>query len=359
MNNSNDLFVEIKQKAPCQYYGKCGGCNLQEVSNHGEYKFFHFKQSVAQLVDNGIIHPLVQIPINSRRRVTFKVNQKKLSFNEFHSNTLIPIANCLLVQDKINDLIKPINALLKHISIRIDSVAITNSDTGLEIIFFSQNSSNLENDLALTEFAQKNNIARIAWQVKNKIPSIIIQLNSVSLKFDNASVELPINSFLQVSKESIQIMNEIILKHLDKAKQILELYSGCGSFTFSLTSKGKVTAIEGSMDAAKALEKAARSYALPIHVINQDLFLTPCFSSFINDYSQVVINPPRNGAAPQIKQISQANLTKKVILVSCSLENFIRDAQILLSHNFILSDIYPIDQFLYSKHLEVIGIFKK
>ena len=82
-------------------------------------------------------------------------------------------------------------------------------------------------------------------------------------------------------------------------------------------------------------------------------------SSLFNNYTQIVINPPRNGATPQIKQISKALSVKKVILVSCSLNNFIRDAKILLEAKFEITDIYPIDQFLYSPHVELIAIFKK
>jgi 23S rRNA (uracil1939-C5)-methyltransferase len=359
MNNPLESFTTIAQEAPCQYFGRCGGCRLQNISNHAEYKFSLLQQALKSIEFNGKLHKLEQIHTHSRRRVTFKVNNKKLSFNQFHSKNMIAIGECLLLEDSINSLIHPLNKLLKTIHISIDMISITNSDTGLEILFYAQEKTQLETDLLLTEFARANNIARIAWQTKKQLPSVIIQLKRIALKFNDVYVDLPINSFLQVSKESSDLMTQIILKHLDKAKNILELYSGCGSFTIPISEKGNITAIEGSSSALEVLDNAAKEYKLSISTIKQDLYQNPYSSNYIDSYSQVVINPPRNGATPQIKQIAATNLVKKVILVSCSLENFIRDAKILFNRKFNLKDVYPIDQFLYSNHLEIIGIFER
>ncbi len=354
-----DEFIEITQEAPCQYFKRCGGCTLQHLKNDGEYKLFQVKQALANLKFDGTLHPIIQIPIKSRRRVTFKINQHKICFNSWHSKDLISIAECLLLEDPINKLISPINKLIKSLKIRIDMISITNSDTGIELLLYAQERSDLTTDLLITEFAKTNKVNRVAWQVKAKAPASIIEFGPIQLQIGNIHVDLPINSFLQVSKESSSLMATIILKHLTKAKRILELYCGCGSFTIPISNLGMITAIEGSSEALEALNKAAKRYQLAIKTIKQDLYQNPYSSSNINEYSQVVINPPRNGATPQIKEISKTTGVKKVILISCSLENFIRDARILLGSNFNLSDVYPIDQFRYSNHLEIIGIFER
>lgn len=350
-------FTSLPQEAPCPYFNRCGGCSLQDISNHGEYKEFLLKGSLRNIDTK--IHNIYQIPTKTRRRVNFKVSNNKLSFNQFHSKNTLAIAHCLLLEDPINNLIAPINNLLKKIKNKITAINITNSDTGIEIVFQAQERSDLDSEVLITEFSRENNIARSAWQTKTHYPYIIIQYKPVQLKFEDTYVDLPINSFLQVSKESSNLMAKIILQHLDKSKQILELYCGVGSFTITMSDKGYITAIEGSEAAIEALDKTSKNYQLPITAIKQDLHQTPLPYDKLNKYSQIVINPPRNGATPQIKQISEAKLVKKVILISCSLENFTRDAKILLQNNFTLTDVYPIDQFLYSKHLEVIGIFQQ
>lgn len=350
-------FISIHQEAHCPYFNRCGGCSLQNISNHGEYKESLLKKSLKDIDTK--IHNIYQISTKTRRRVNFKVSNNKLSFNQFNSKNTISIANCLLLEDPINNLIAPINNLLRKIKNKITAINITNSDTGIEIVFQAKEKSDLDDEILITEFSKENNIVRAAWKTKNHQTYIIIQYRPVQLKFKDTYVDLPINSFLQVSKESSDLMTQIILHHLDESKQILELYCGVGSFTIPISDKGHITAIEGSEDAIEALNKTARNYQLPIKAIKQDLHQTPLPYDKLNKYSQIVINPPRNGATPQIKQIAEAKSVKKVILISCSLENFTRDAKILLQKNFTLTDVYPIDQFLYSKHLEVIGIFQQ
>ncbi len=341
--------------ADCPYFSKCGGCSLQHIKNYDEHKLSILKQDLVGL-DFKTLHPVAKISRNSRRRAVFKVTLNKLSFNQARSKDTIAILNCLLLEDSINKLIDPINKLLKSIKARILNLSIMNSDTGIELLFHSDEKGDLNSDQILVSFAVEYKIARIAWQIKKKDPFVIIQTKPVQLIFENAQVDLPINSFLQVSKESTDIMTKIILNNLEE-KKILELYSGCGSFTIPMSSKASIFAVEGSELAVEALDKASRKYQLPIKVKKQDLYQNPIPTNIIDEYSQVVINPPRNGATPQIKQIAAAKLLKKVILVSCSVDNFIRDARILLHAGFILDDIYPIDQFLYTDHFELIGVF--
>lgn len=352
-------FIPIKQISPCQYYGECGGCSLQEIANHDEYKIALLKEVLKTINFDGEVHTLFQIANSTRRRVNFKVYNQNLCFNRSRSKTTIKIAHCLLLLDPINALIEPINKLLRQIKIKVDSVSITNSDTGIEILFFSPTKTDLNCENLLTHFAKNNNIGRIAWQINKQEPYIIIQFKPIALKFEDIYVNLPINSFLQVSQVSSEYMSQIIVNNIESDKHILELYCGAGSFTIPIAKKAKVTAIEGNELAINSLNQAAKTYNLPITAINKDLYQTPVSYDFINKFTQVVINPPRNGATPQIKQISLAKKTDKVILVSCSLENFTRDAKILLQAGFELTDIYPIDQFLYSEHIELIGIFSK
>lgn len=348
--------MEIKfRDPPCQYFGKCGGCSLQNIANYHEYQFEQLKQQLQELSFLNL-NELYVIPERTRRRASFRVYNKKLSFNLVASNQSISISECLLLEDSINQMISPINALLKKIKIKIEEMSVTSSNTGLELLFISNENSNLETDLLLTSFAKEQNIARIAWKKNKSSPYTIVQFRPLQLRMDNINIDLPINCFLQVSRESHLAMKDIILKHIESDKKILELYCGVGSFTVFLAKKAQVTAIEGGEDSIKSLDAVAKRYNLPINAIKRDLYQTPMLADELDKYSQIVINPPRNGATPQIKQIAISSNIKKVILVSCSVENFIRDVKILLKENFVLESIYPIDQFLYSKHLELVAV---
>jgi 23S rRNA (uracil1939-C5)-methyltransferase len=347
----------LRINPPCKLFNKCGGCNIQHIDNYHEYKTSLVKKLLEEINFSGILHPLITTPSRSRRRASFKVKNYQLSFNQYHSKLTVAIDDCLLLEDDLNQLIRPINLLLYRLKIQIYEVNLVSSDSGVEVILYSQKNHSLEHNNILSEFAYQYNISRIIWH-KNT-PSIIIQIKPVELHFNNIKVDLPIRSFLQVSKSSMEIMNNIIKKHINVREKLLELYCGCGSFTLNLANLTKITAIEGHKESILALIKAANRYNLKIEARCQDLYNRPIKSNEIDNYKQILINPPRNGATPQIKEIAKSKNLSDVIFVSCSLVNFVRDTKILLEAGFYLKEIYPIDQFLYTTHLELIAIFQK
>lgn len=259
---------------PCKYFFKCGGCRLQHFALYDEYKLSMISDALKDMVFKDVIHSIIKIPHNSRRRANFKVKDYKLNFNKMKSNETVAISNCLLLDNQINDLIVPINDLLKKIRLNVTALNITSSDTGIELLFFCDKNLDLEHCSILSNFAIKFDIARIAWQIKKASPYSIIQRKPVQIVFNNIAIDLPINSFLQVSKQSSILMSEIILSHLDDSK-ILELYCGCGSFTIPMSLKASVYAVEGNDLAINSLISAAKKYKLPIKTLVQDLYQNP------------------------------------------------------------------------------------
>ena len=48
-----------------------------------------------------------------------------------------------------------------------------------------------------------------------------------------------------------------------------------------------------------------------------------------------------------------------IVYVSCDPHSFALDAEVLISGGYILRNVMPFDQFLWSPHIELIGIFEK
>jgi 23S rRNA (uracil1939-C5)-methyltransferase len=46
-----------------------------------------------------------------------------------------------------------------------------------------------------------------------------------------------------------------------------------------------------------------------------------------------------------------------VVAVSCNPATFARDAAILVGGGFVLESVQPVDQFLWSPHIELVGVF--
>ena len=93
-------------------------------------------------------------------------------------------------------------------------------------------------------------------------------------------------------------------------------------------------------------------------VNERDLFFTPLTALELKKYDCAIINPPRNGALPQVEQLAKSNVNK-IIYVSCNPNSFARDIKILIESYFKLTNIIAIDQFYNTSHLELVAIFKR
>ena len=60
----------------------------------------------------------------------------------------------------------------------------------------------------------------------------------------------------------------------------------------------------------------------------------------------------------QAQELAQSNIPL-VIAVSCNPSSFARDAKILMEGGYQLEEVIPVDQFLYSAHVELMARFKR
>ena len=70
----------------------------------------------------------------------------------------------------------------------------------------------------------------------------------------------------------------------------------------------------------------------------------------------MVFDPPRAGAEAQARELAKSAV-KRVVAVSCDAATFARDASILVAGGYRLSTVTPVDQFLWSPHVEIVGVF--
>jgi 23S rRNA (uracil1939-C5)-methyltransferase len=75
-------------------------------------------------------------------------------------------------------------------------------------------------------------------------------------------------------------------------------------------------------------------------------------------YDTAVVDPPRSGARAQTAELARAELSR-VVMVSCNPATFARDARLLSDAGFHCHWIQPIDQFLWSPHLELVAAFTR
>jgi 23S rRNA (uracil1939-C5)-methyltransferase len=96
----------------------------------------------------------------------------------------------------------------------------------------------------------------------------------------------------------------------------------------------------------------------PIVVEARDLFRRPLLAAEMKKVDAAVFDPPRAGAEAQSRELARSKV-KTVVAVSCEPKTFARDAGILIAGGYTLELVVPVDQFAWSTHVEVVGVFRR
>ncbi|MBI1954540.1 MAG: class I SAM-dependent RNA methyltransferase [Proteobacteria bacterium] len=362
------LLQDIVQKSPerkepfCQHFTQCGGCSLQHLSLN-LYKEFKKSLIINALLQEGldpfVVEETIFIPTGTRRRANFEALQKEdqllLGFHRYKSHQIIPLDDCPLLIEPLRRLIIPLQQRLKVLlkPYQKAKIFVTYTSSGVDCSLEIQEVSELTDHqiTLLKEFAEKEHLCRLTFRYRKK-RLVLYQKEEPYIVFDDVPVNVDAYSFLQASTESDRILSSLILKELSSPKNIADLFSGRGTFSLPLSQKGNVEAYESDPSHVKALTDAVLAGQRPVHVQLRDLYTTPLHVDELNKFDHIILNPPRAGAYQQMSHLNKSHVSK-IIYVSCSAQTFARDAKEL--KRFHLYKVVPVDQFVGSVHLEVIG----
>ena len=175
-----------------------------------------------------------------------------------------------------------------------------------------------------------------------------------------ARVALPPGAFLQATAAGEAELARLVVEHCGTAKTVADLFAGVGPFALRLAERARVTAADSDADAIAALTRAAQMTQglKPIDAVTRDLFRRPFVPVELKPFDAVVFDPPRQGAQAQATELA-ASKVPIVVAVSCNPATFARDARILADGGYRLTRVTPVDQFLYSPHVEMVARFAR
>jgi len=352
--------------APCRHFTRCGGCAIQHAAPDF-YAAWKRDLGAAALNSRGIdteIAPLVPTQARSRRRATFAVTRTRKSamvgYYARGSHEIVPVSECPLVVPEIE---KAIPALAEIVAPGLSrsaraSVLVTATLNGLDLAVTGGKPLDGPLRAELGSHAKTADIARLSWDGE-----IVAERRSPEIELSGLRVALPVGGFLQPTLEGEAALIRLVRESVGKARRVADLFAGCGTFTAALSGASAVHAVESEKKALAALERAVREQGpslglKPVTAETRDLARRPLLASELDRFDAVVIDPPRAGASAQTEEIAKSKVPV-VVSVSCNPATFARDARMLLDGGYRLDGVTPVDQFLWSPHLEVVGIFRR
>lgn len=360
-----------RQPPVCRHFGPgenaCGGCAAQHLSP-GPYLDWKRDIVTASLSRHRVeadVLPVITVSSASRRRVRLAFRNLAgglvLGFRSGRSDRIVDIAECPVA---VPDIVALIPRLRDFLAGRVDrgEIAITQTNDGADIVVFSRREPDLDLRMDAPAFCTQAGIARLAWSTGEgafnaEPPEPVIVLETPSVAFGETTVRLPSDSFLQPTAEGEAALRAFVLDAVGDAAIVADLYAGCGAFTLPLAEAGKtVTAFEGLSAQTEAIRVAGTG--LNVAAETRDLARQPLRPEELEGIDAVVLDPPRAGAAAQVELLAAGDVAR-IVYVSCNPATFARDARVLIDGGYVLDAVQPVDQFLWSPHVELASVFRR
>ncbi|WP_064706316.1 class I SAM-dependent RNA methyltransferase [Rhizobium bangladeshense] len=359
-----------RQEPPCRHFGPdgvngtCGGCTLQHLAD-GPYRDFKRQLVIDALKSKGLtpdVGEIVPARPGERRRLVFAARRTErdmlIGFNQAESHHIVAIEECPISSAGIVARLPAIKAIAASLATSAEPfrVAVLETLSGLDIAADEiKKLSDPQRRKAIETVLGLRGIARVTVNGE-----ILVEPSKPLIDFGGVSVSPPPGGFAQATKPAEEAMAELVLAHAGKAKRIADLFAGAGTFSLRLARIGRVHAVEAEAKALAALDQAARKTQglKPVTIEKRDLFRRPLMTQEFKPYDAVVFDPPRAGAEFQCKELARSAV-KKIAAVSCNPLTLARDLAILVEGGYRITRVTPIDQFLWSSHVEVVATLEK
>lgn len=354
---------------PCPHFGTCGGCALQHWA-HGPYiawKVDRLRATLArQHIETEILAPFASPP-RSRRRLALHARQgrkgeARLGYKARKSWDLVDVEVCEIADPRLQAAFPALRRLAAPLFEHPKSaptlhVTLTSEGLDVDISGVERKSGGLSADarLRLAEAAAEAGFARVTLDGE-----MAFLARQPVVRLGGAAVALPPGAFLQAVPAAEAAMAAFVVESAAGASRIADLFCGVGTFTFPLAAIAPVYAVDSAGPAIQALS-AAMASAPGLKAITpeaRDLVRRPVLAMELKKTDLVVFDPPRAGAAEQTAEIARSKVSR-VIGVSCNPATFSRDARTLIDAGFNLDRVLPVDQFLWSAHIELVGVFTR
>ncbi|MCB0664635.1 MAG: 23S rRNA (uracil(1939)-C(5))-methyltransferase RlmD [Saprospiraceae bacterium] len=406
-----ERFIKLSQsrcEAPCQHFEDCGGCKWQDLDYQRQIieKERIVRDAFERIAKTKVIEsfPILPAPqiYHYRNKMEFSFsNQRWRTKKEVISDVEVPekalglhpprffnkvvdISECLLMPD-FNDQIRNFvrtYSLKRNLSfydpvqhtgyLRNIIIRSTTLNQWMVIVSFAYDDQYERESLieaVLEEFPEITSFHYVINEKKNDTifdqEVILAAGNPVIVeRLGNLNFQIRPKSFFQTNSVQAKQLYDVVKSFADlqSTDVVYDLYTGTGSIAQYLASECDIIiGVEEIDDAIKDAKENAK-----INGINNAHFYTGDVKDVFQDnllreygHPDVVItDPPRGGMHEKVVEgILQAS-PSRIVYISCNPATQARDVK-LLSHQYEVQKIQPVDMFPHTHHIENVALLRK
>jgi 23S rRNA (uracil1939-C5)-methyltransferase len=375
---------------PCPYFGRCGGCRLQQIAYPAQlaFKERQVRECLTRL--GGLppfeLRPIVAAPevFGYRNKMEFTVAGSGPAVG-LHAaeryDVVLDIERCLLQSDTMNALL---DEFRRQIRARALSVWDQQTERGL-LRFVTLREGRRTSQAMVNVVASAPDVASlmpVAEALRERTPetaSVLLNVNAKKASVAVGSEEhlllgrdhiteslsgvhfaVSANSFFQTNTVQAERLFALVAEAcaLDGSETLMDLYSGTGAISLLLARR--VRHVYGIEVAEAAVADAVRNARA--NGIDNCTFLTGevrhVLPTLMRDGVRagvVVADPPRAGFHPKALSALAALAPARLVYVSCNPSTLARDVGELVRQGYRLEWVQPVDMFPQTPHIEAVA----
>jgi 23S rRNA (uracil1939-C5)-methyltransferase len=342
---------------PCIHFGTCGACQTQHIA-HEAYRTWKHGLVKRALESAGIkaeVAPLVDAHGEGRRRVTLALKHGVAGYHRRGSHEVMPARMCPILSPGLSGALSFAQALAAEMPEKWLSLLITATEAGMDADLKGPLHGNARLNARLASIAREHGVARLTAE---REPLALFRPPRIGLGAV-ATAMLPPGAFLQATAKGEDVLAGLVLDGVKRARRVADLFCGIGPFAVRLAARAQVYAADSDSDAVASLRKTSAIPGLkPVTAERRDLFRRPLAAIELEPFDAVVFDPAFDGAAAQSAELARSSVPR-IVAVSCNLQTFARDAAVLIDGGYALTRVTPVDQFLFSPHVELAATFER
>ncbi|KTD36357.1 23S rRNA 5-methyluridine methyltransferase [Legionella nautarum] len=367
----------------CPHYNLCGGCSLQHLNEEAQVHekqalLLDLLQRIGHCEPETILAPLTSDHWNYRNkaRLSARYVEKKqtvlVGFREKNNPRFITEINqCPVLNAEIDQQIVNLRELINSLDDPqiIAQVEVAAGDEEIALIFRNLKPLSANDEEKFRHFGRESKF-RLFLQpggvntVSLFYPEDGQAFLSYALPDEGVHFQFHPTDFTQVNAglNRLMVARALELMALTEEDVVLDLFCGLGNFSLPLAKHcAKLIGVEGS----DTMVSRAKMNAELNNLTNTEFFcadleqINALSALFKQQFTKLLIDPPRSGALEIVKQIDKIN-PQRLVYVSCNPATLARDSDILVNHKgYRLKAVGVMDMFPHTAHVEAIALFEK
>lgn len=375
----------------CKSAKKCGGCQYQGVPYEEQLK--KKQKQVEKLLGKFCkVSPIIGMkdPYHYRNKVhsAFGRDRKGNIISgtyEASTHNIIPVEDCLIEDEKCQEIIRTIRGMLKSFKIKT-----YDEDTGYGLLRHVMVRRGFQSGeimvilvLGSPILPSKNNFVKALRQAHPEITTVVLNVNDKRTSMVLGEREIVIygpgfirdrlcgctfrispKSFYQVNPVQTEILYNIAMKYagLTGKETVIDAYCGIGTISLiAARNAGRVIGVELNKDAVRDARINARENQIRNVEFRQgdagEFMLAMADSGQHADV--VFMDPPRAGSDEKFLSSLIRLAPSRIVYISCGPESLARDLKYLTKHGYTVTKIQPTELFAFTEHVECVCLLQK